>query len=223
MVVQIKSGKRENRKSFWCNLYRKRSTSITHEKNPGKSTCLWKFVETYCFEVYRAPPKKIRKKSGEVNLFQGKTNFPQRNPQRVSFVDFQVVITREFISRETRSGTREINKINEKYFSRKRVWDSRQNGLRHNPSSISITFGSISLDLIRARSSAIGSIIFVPISHQQGSIKVVSACKIDKPRNTSLLKSSSGQDTVPVSHIAEQPSRSRPLSPPCSCPCPPDD
>ena len=26
MVVQIKSGKRENVKSFWCNLYRKRST-----------------------------------------------------------------------------------------------------------------------------------------------------------------------------------------------------
>ena len=186
MVVQIKSGKRENRKSFWCNLYRKRSTSITHEKNPGKSTCLWKFMETF-FEVYRAPPKKNRKQSWEVNLFQGKTNFPQRNPQRVSFVDFQVVITREFNSRETRSETLEINEINEKYFSRKRVRESRQNGLRHNPTSTTITFGSISLELIRACSSAIGSIIFVPISHQQGSIQVVSACKIDKPRNTSLL------------------------------------
>ena len=28
MVVQIKSGKRENGKSFWDNLYRKRSTGI---------------------------------------------------------------------------------------------------------------------------------------------------------------------------------------------------
>ena len=32
MVVQIKSGKRENGKSFWCNLYRKRSTTPESSK-----------------------------------------------------------------------------------------------------------------------------------------------------------------------------------------------
>ena len=32
MVVQIKSGKRENGKSFWCNLYRKRSNKEEEEE-----------------------------------------------------------------------------------------------------------------------------------------------------------------------------------------------
>ena len=46
MVVQIKSGKRENEKSFWCNLYRKRSNgriSLCHRvlvEDVANSRCL---------------------------------------------------------------------------------------------------------------------------------------------------------------------------------------
>ena len=57
MVVQIKSGKRENGKSFWDNLYRKRSI-ITNTKNKLKDLCgnrLWQddFIITFCFLCLR--------------------------------------------------------------------------------------------------------------------------------------------------------------------------
>jgi len=58
-VVQIKSGKRENGKSFWDNLYRKRSAR-TH----------FAFLPSSCSSIENIPPTRYRATSEKFKGFQ---------------------------------------------------------------------------------------------------------------------------------------------------------